>query len=745
MLQLTKYFPLKPIYLALLVFQIYLLVFSWTMLGCAFLLFTFIFLIYQYDRETIFKTIAIVIFFLFYFLWQNHNMNVQYQRVPNHISQIEVRIDTISINGDVLSFQADASGNTYQAFYTLKNKSEKDYFQNLDNNIMIIADIKLEEAEERRHFNGFDYRQYLKRHGIYRIAKVTKIKQIRLSQHRSFFALMSKWRRSAIVISQTFPNPMRHYMSGLLFGYLDKTFDDMCDLYSSLGIIHLFALSGMQVGFFLGIFRYICLRIGLRLDHVWLLQIPFSLIYAGLTGFSISVVRALIQSLLSHSGVKKDENFALCLLICLISLPHSLLTTGGVLSFAYAFILTMTSFDHFSSIKKVTIESLTVSVGILPILTYYFSGFQPISIILTALLSFAFDIIFLPLLTVIFVLSPIVKLSCINSLFEILEVLLKWTGQLFPRPLIFGKPSLFLLIVMIIILGLLYDYYHSKCFRYCSLLIIFTLFFITKNPITNEVAILDVGQGDSILVRDWLGKTILIDTGGRVRFEQPEEWKQKVNQSNAERTLIPYLKSRGISKVDNLAITHTDTDHMGDISVIAKELDIGEIIISPGSLTKPEFVATLKGIQVPVRVVKAGNTLSIMSSTLQVLSPFDTGDGGNDDSIVLYGKLLNKRFLLTGDLEEAGEQRLLEAYPNLQTDILKLGHHGSKGSSSQAFLKQVVPDLALISVGKNNRYQHPHQETLNRLNALQIPYLRTDQNSTIRFVGTTSWHLETVQ
>ncbi|HEO7193540.1 TPA: hypothetical protein VBE21_001819, partial [Streptococcus agalactiae] len=84
MLQLTKYFPLKPIYLALLVFQIYLLVFSWTMLGCAFLLFTFIFLIYQYDRETIFKTIAIVIFFLFYFLWQNHNMNVQYQRVPNH-------------------------------------------------------------------------------------------------------------------------------------------------------------------------------------------------------------------------------------------------------------------------------------------------------------------------------------------------------------------------------------------------------------------------------------------------------------------------------------------------------------------------------------------------------------------------------------------------------------------------------------------------------------------------------------
>ncbi|HFC9409405.1 TPA: DNA internalization-related competence protein ComEC/Rec2 [Streptococcus agalactiae] len=745
MLQLTKYFPLKPIYLALLVFQIYLLVFSWTMLGCAFLLFSFIFLIYQYDRETIFKTIAIVIFFLFYFLWQNHNMNVQYQRVPNHISQIKVRIDTISINGDVLSFQADASGNTYQAFYTLKNKSEKDYFQNLDNNIMIIADIKLEEAEERRHFNGFDYRQYLKRHGIYRIAKVTKIKQIRLFQHRSFFALMSKWRRSAIVISQTFPNPMRHYMSGLLFGYLDKTFDDMSDLYSSLGIIHLFALSGMQVGFFLGIFRYICLRIGLRLDHVWLLQIPFSLIYAGLTGFSISVVRALIQSLLSHSGVKKDENFALCLLICLISLPHSLLTTGGVLSFAYAFILTMTSFDHFSSIKKVAIESLTVSVGILPILTYYFSGFQPISIILTALLSFAFDIIFFPLLTVIFVLSPIVKLSCINSLFEILEVLLKWTGQLFPRPLIFGKPSLFLLIVMIIILGLLYDYYHSKCFRYCSLLIIFTLFFITKNPITNEVAILDVGQGDSILVRDWLGKTILIDTGGRVRFEQPEEWKQKVNQSNAKRTLIPYLKSRGISKIDDLVITHTDTDHMGDMEVISKHFKVARLITSSGSLTNSQYVKHLSKIGVAVKSIEAGDKLAVMGSYLQVLYPWHKGDGKNNDSIVLYGHLLGKGFLFTGDLEEEGEKQLLEAYPNLSVDILKAGHHGSKGSSSLSFLKKLSPSVVLVSAGKNNRYQHPHQETLQRFQKIKSKIFRTDQSGTIRLTGWWKWHIQTVR
>ncbi|MCD0061609.1 DNA internalization-related competence protein ComEC/Rec2, partial [Streptococcus agalactiae] len=321
----------------------------------------------------------------------------------------------------------------------------------------------------------------------------------------------------------------------------------------------------------------------------------------------------------------------------------------------------------------------------------------------------------------------------------------KWTGQLFPRPLIFGKPSLFLLIVMIIILGLLYDYYHSKCFRYCSLLIIFTLFFITKNPITNEVAILDVGQGDSILVRDWLGKTILIDTGGRVRFEQPEEWKQKVNQSNAERTLIPYLKSRGISKIDDLVITHTDTDHMGDMEVISKHFKVARLITSSGSLTNSQYVKHLSKIGVAVKSIEAGDKLAVMGSYLQVLYPWHKGDGKNNDSIVLYGHLLGKGFLFTGDLEEEGEKQLLEAYPNLSVDILKAGHHGSKGSSSLSFLKKLSPSVVLVSAGKNNRYQHPHQETLQRFQKIKSKIFRTDQSGTIRLTGWWKWHIQTVR
>ena len=106
---------------------------------------------------------------------------------------------------------------------------------------------------------------------------------------------------------------------------------------------------------------------------------------------------------------------------------------------------------------------------------------------------------------------------------------------------------------------------------------------------------------------------------------------------------------------------------------------------------------------------------------------------------------MNEFFLFTVDLEEAGEETLMATYPDLPVDILKAGHHGSKGSSSEAFLEHIQPELALLSAGKNNRYKHPHQETLDRLTERQIASLRTDQDGAIRFIGWDSWKLETVR
>ena len=208
--------------------------------------------------------------------------------------------------------------------------------------------------------------------------------------------------------------------------------------------------------------------------------------------------------------------------------------------------------------------------------------------------------------------------------------------------------------------------------------------------------------------------------------------------------MIPYLKSRGIDRIDQLVLTHTDQDHVGDLEEVVGEFAIGEILVSPGSLTVPDFVKRLKQLGVPVRKVEAGDSLAIMGSHLHVLYPNQIGDGGNNDSLVLYGKLLDQTFLFTGDLED-GELDLIKTYPHLPVDVLKAGHHGSKGSSYPEFLEHIDAKIALVSAGKNNRYKHPHQETLERFNKQKMMIYRTDQQGAIRFRGWRSWQIETVR
>ncbi len=542
-----------------------------------------------------------------------------------------------------------------------------------------------------------------------------------------------------------FPDPMRNYMTGLLLGHLDTDFEEMNELYSSLGIIHLFALSGMQVGFFMDAFKKLLLRLGLTPEKLKWLTYPFSLVYAGLTGFSASVIRSLLQKLLAQHGVKGLDNFALTVLVLFIIMPNFFLTVGGVLSCAYAFILTMTSKGG-EGLKTVARESLVISLGILPILSFYFAEFQPWSILLTFVFSFLFDVVFLPLLSILFILSFIYPVTQFNIVFEWLENIIRLVSQLASRPLVFGQPTAWLLILLLVSLALVYDMRKNlKRVAGFSLFIV-GLFFLTKHPLENEITMLDVGQGESIFLRDVTGKTILIDVGGKAESDKKiEKWQEKITISNAQRTLIPYLKSRGVDKIDQLVLTNTDKEYVGDLLEVTKAFHVGEILVSKGSLTQQEFVAELQATQTKVRSVAAGDNFPIFGSYLEVLSPRQVGDGDRDDSLVLYGRLLDKYFLFTGNLKEKEEKDLLKHYPDLDVDILKAGKHGAKTSSNSVFLEKIKPEITLISVGKSNRSKLPHQETLTRLENINSKVYRTDQQGAIRFTGWNSWRIETVR
>jgi len=745
MLQWIKKFPIPLIYLSFMLLWLYYAIFSASYLALLGFVFLLVCLFFQFPWKSVGKVLVLCGIFGFWFVFQTWQQSQASQNLADSVERVRILPDTIKVNGDSLSFRGKSDGRIFQVYYKLQSEEEKEAFQALTDLHEIGLEGKLSEPDGQRNFGGFDYQAYLKTQGIYQTLTIKRIQSLQKVSSWDIGENLSSLRRKTVVWIKThFPDPMRNYMTGLLLGHLDTDFEEMNGLYSSLGIIHLFALSGMQVGFFMDGFKKLLLRLGLTQEKLKWLTYPFSLIYAGLTGFSASVIRSLLQKLLAQHGVKGLDNFALTVLVLFIVMPNFFLTAGGVLSCAYAFILTMTSKEG-EGLKAVARESLVISLGILPILSFYFAEFQPWSILLTFVFSFLFDLVFLPLLSILFALSFLHPVIQLNFIFEWLEGMIRFVSQVASRPLVFGQPNAWILILLLISLALVYDLRKNiKRLAVLSLLIT-GLFFLTKHPLENEITMLDVGQGESIFLRDVTGKIILIDVGGKAESSKKiEKWQEKTTTSNARRTLIPYLKSRGVSKIDQLILTNTDKEYVGDLLEVTKAFHVGEILVSKGSLKQKQFVAELQATQTKVRSITAGENLSIFGSQLEVLSPRKIGDGGYEDSLVLYGKLLDKYFLFTGNLEEKGEKELLKHYPDLKVDVLKAGQHGSKKSSSSDFLEKLKPEFTLISVGKNNRAKLPHQETLTRLETINSKVYRTDQHGAIRFKGWNSWKVETV-
>ena len=727
--------PIPKIYLSFLLLWLYYAIFSASVLalfGFVFLLFC---LFFQFPWKTVTKVLLICGLFASWFLFQKWQQEASSRNLVASVNTVRILPDTIKVNGDSLSFRGKADGRLYQVYYKLQSEAEKEKFQDLSDLHEMVVKGKLASPQGASNFAGFDYRNYLKTQGIYQTLTISEIVELRKISSWDIGENLSTLRRKAVVwIKRNFPAPMNNYMTGLLLGHLDTDFEEMNELYSSLGIIHLFALSGMQVGFFMDAFKKLLLRLGLTQEMFKWIAYPFSLVYAGLTGFSASVIRSLLQKLLAQHGFKSLDNFALTVLVLFIVMPNFFLTAGGVLSCAYAFILTMTG-EEVEGIKGLVRESFIISLGILPILSFYFSEFQPWSILLTFAFSFLFDMVFLPLLSILFCLSCIYPITQFNFLFEWLENMIRYVSQLSTRPLVFGQPSLWVLVCLLVSLALIYDY--RKNLKKAPLLILFivSLFLVTKNPLENEITVLEMEQGRSVFLRDMTGKTILLDVGEKSEGEKKESWQEKITTSNAKRSLIPYLKSRGLSKIDQLVLTTSEPRQLDHVLEISKTFVLGEIIVTEEALSKREFMDGLKQSKVNVRAVQRGEKLFVFGSHLEVIA---TQDKDKKDSIAMYGKLLNKTFLVTGNIEEVS----LTSYdPKLQADVLITHQPSSKKKSDVEVFKTLQPKMAVMSVDKKKRFKVINQEDKEVENAIY----KTDKSGAIRFKGWSSWKIETVR
>lgn len=239
-----------------------------------------------------------------------------------------------------------------------------------------------------------------------------------------------------------------------------------------------------------------------------------------------------------------------------------------------------------------------------------------------------------------------------------------------------------------------------------------------------NVYMLDVGQGDSLLLISPEGKTMLVDTGSEAQAQAVEST----------------LKALGIEKLDVLVLTHAHADHAGAAIELVKHIPIGKAYLGGNTAGYEEkLLKQLNRRKVDTVSLWAGTEVDWSEScTVEVLSPFaDRGMGEeNDASAVLRVAYGDSSILLCADATVDTENLLLALYPlkTLQSTVIKLAHHGSANSSSQNFLQLLSPELALISVGAGNSYGHPSQEVLERLKTLKIPYISTAEAGTVQII-----------
>lgn len=235
-----------------------------------------------------------------------------------------------------------------------------------------------------------------------------------------------------------------------------------------------------------------------------------------------------------------------------------------------------------------------------------------------------------------------------------------------------------------------------------------------------EVHFIDVGQGDAILV-EADNAAMLIDAG----------------ESNKSSVVTKYLDSQHITKLDYVIGTHPHSDHIGGLNTVLNTYEINKVLLPDVIHTTKTYENVLDTIEkrnLSVTKAQVGNLYYLGSASFTILAPnSDNYEDMNNYSIVIRLKYGDSTFLLTGDAEALSEKEMLSSGMDLSADVLKLGHHGSAYSSCEDFLDAVKPSYAVISLGKDNEYGHPHQRTLRSIHDRNIKLYRTDLQGSIIF------------
>lgn len=558
---------------------------------------------------------------------------------------------------------------------------------------------------------------------------------------------------------------------------------DIKELYSVSGIAHILAISGLHISF-IGMVIYRLLRRRFRFLFSAAISIPVVLSFGIMSGFGISTIRAIIMFILKIIGEvlgrKYDAITAISLagLVLLVQNPFVVCNSGFQMSFGaiIAIVLILPIVEEIlntdNKIIKVLSANFTISLVMNPILAWNYYELPTF--------SFLLNIVVVPLMSVVIV-SSIVGIFCSCIMFgfgkavifpgcgilELYTFLCNIINKSSVASIVVGQPKVTIIIVYYAILlvvlfglknirtkytraekerniikketGLVLEKKAKKERRIkgqnvklrlaciVGFLLLNCLIYYIPNP-GFYITFINVGQGDGILIHGDNGTKVMVD-GGSTSEKQV-----------AKNCIVPYLKAEGIGTIDYSIITHTDKDHISGILEILENNNSNRIriknLVMPDINMKDdtynELIEKAKLKKINVLYIKKGDTLSLGKTKIKCIYPetTTTASDKNDYCTVLSVKNKTSKILLTGDISKEIEEKIKDDIEENYT-VLKVAHHGSNYSSSEKFLKKVNPKYSIISVGKNNSYGHPGNETMERLRKQGGVIYRTDEKGGI--------------
>jgi len=611
---------------------------------------------------------------------------------------------------------------------------------------------------------GFDYPLYLKTMGVTLEGWASEGDALERRGtgegnviHAWAYALRARMIRA---VNQLLPQDEASLLAAITLGERTGIPSQISQAFLGSGTYHILAISGLNVSLLAGALLFVlkAIRVPLRLRA--LLSMGLITFYAALAGGSPSVVRAAVMADVYLLAVVLDREadplntLALSAVALLLWQPLFLWDVGFQLTFIATWAI-LAAVNWRPLLRLPTpwrwgtaplVLSAAAFLGTAPILASSFHRISPVAILanlpivpLSGLLTGAGMLFGLMAMAIPQSLGLFVTL--IGFFIELLVNLAGWFARLPLASVQLPSPSSPMVACYYIALGAAAAATGRRWLRWVSvsaalafvILVGARLVPVFQNDIV-RVTVLDVGQGDAVLLELPGGRTILIDGGGVFddRFDIGEQ------------VVVPFLLSRWIARLDLVVLSHPHPDHLNGLAAVLRHFPVGAVWDGGQRVASPSYLwfeEVLRHKRIPHKILQAGyRTSEFDPVTIDVLhppkpllrgSPRGRSSDVNSNSLVLLLRYRDVRVLLPGDIEEEAERRLLEQRTDLSAQVLKVPHHGGRTSSSLPFLERVRPTVAVVSAGYRNRFLHPHQETLERYRAMGIELYRTDRHGAV--------------